>query len=421
VPSATAFKPTDEIEKPFAQFSTIGAEMTDGIDFADWSRVTNFLINSDFGLSGDSVHSVDRAESADDSDSKIVATAGVLSSNKRRVLDVERPFDKQPPPGFGELIELVRCLPPHHSLAFRLLHPLIVGIEMGGWPINFEKGVISNDKFRHLFNALFEKSSTEIDNDRRIGIKGWGHLSVFSCAFWQERGIGISNDAEYLAGEFWRLVLKKDYAAYNALSFEQQIKFEHAEENFEALLEVTCRTTKVNGREIDLDLRLITLDRGFRFGLPPKLINYLIGKNPLACSTRMADLYESFYILHDIAYMTSNGYREATISKRSVRDDLALLINDTGQVRICKSLFWDLVREESIRAAQIRACKLRNCRRIFWAKAKNQVCCTSQCANLYEAHKKRYPTPEAQAAYIERWNQREQKRLRRRPHIITGK
>jgi len=147
-------------------------------------------------------------------------------------------------------------------------------------------------------------------------------------------------------------------------------------------------------------------------------MDYLIGNNPFVCSTRMADLYESFYILHDIAYMASNGYREATISSRSVHDNLALLINDDGNVRIRKSLFWDVVREEQIRAAQIRSCKLRNCRRIFWARAKNQVCCTSQCANLYEAHKRRYTTPEAQAAYIERWNKRQQRRMRRKPQII---
>lgn len=48
-PSVPAFKPTDEIEKPFAQFSTIGAEIAEGIDLEDWARVTNFLFNSDFG------------------------------------------------------------------------------------------------------------------------------------------------------------------------------------------------------------------------------------------------------------------------------------------------------------------------------------------------------------------------------------
>lgn len=411
-----AFKRSHEIEEPFAQFSTKGAEIIDEIDFADWSRVTNFLLSSDFGSTNDSI---DESESEGDADRKIVATAGVLSSKRRRSVDVNRSFDRHPPPRFAELIELVRCLPPHHSLAFKLLHPLIVGIEKGEWPINFEKGVISNDKFRRVFNALFEKSNSEIDNNQRLGIQGWGRLSVFSCAFWQSRG-DLSDDADYLTGEYWRLILKKDYEAYSELSFEQQTIFELAEENFEALLDVTNWTTKVNGEEIDLDRRLITLDRGFRFGLPAKLIDYLVGNNPFVCSTRMADLYESFYILHDIAYMSSNGYREATISKRSVHDNLALLINDAGNVRIRKSLFWEILQEEQIRAAQIRACNLRNCRRLFWARAKNQLCCTSQCANLYEAHKKRYPTREAQAAYIERWNKRQQTRMRRRPEIIRG-
>src|SRR5215211_6937325 len=93
-PPAPAFKQSDDIEKPFAQFTTIGAEMTDEIDFVDWSRVTNYLIRAKFGPSDDSVES---SESASDTDSKVVATAGVLSSGRRRSVDVDRPFDRQPP------------------------------------------------------------------------------------------------------------------------------------------------------------------------------------------------------------------------------------------------------------------------------------------------------------------------------------
>lgn len=412
VPPAPSFKQTDEIEKPFAEFSTIGAEMAEEIDFADWARVTNFLINSDFGPSDDD--SVDNSNGARDTDKQVVARAGVLSSIKKRAANVERPFDRNAPPKFGELIELVRCLPPHDSPSFKLLHPLIVGIEMGEWPINFEKGTLVSAKFRHIINEMFEKSSREIANNQRSGIQGWGKLQVFSCGFWRSRRFSV--DAEHLTGQYWRLILKKDYKAFSKLSFEDQNEFETDDQDFiDKLIDLNCWTTKVDGREIDLDKRLITLDRAFRFGLHHKLTDFLIGDNPYACSTRMADLYESFYMLHDISYMTGAGYRQGTVSKRSVRDSPTLLINDEGYVRIHKSLFWDIVREEQIRAAQIRSCRMRNCRRIFWARARNQVCCTSRCANLYEAHKKRYPTADSHAAYIERWNKRQQRRIKRKP------
>ncbi|MDQ3474306.1 MAG: hypothetical protein M3447_11270 [Acidobacteriota bacterium] len=356
---------------------------------------------------------LDSSENAGSTGNKVVATAGVLSSKRTIGAGTEPSFKREPPPLFGELLELVRCLPPHDSLAFRLLHPLIVGIEMGEWPINFEKGMLSNARFRGIVNKMFEKSSREITDRQRSGIKGWGKLEVFSCAFW--RSLNFSADAENLTGDYWRLILKEDYEAYSKLSLEMQHEFERTEERFEKFLELTCWTTKVDGREIDLDRGLITLDRGFRFGLPRKLMEFLIGNNPFACSTRMADLYESFYTLHDIAYMAGAGYRQGTVSKRSVRDSPTLLINDGGYIRIHNSLFWDVVREEQVRAAQIRSCSVRNCRRIFWAKARNQICCEPRCANLYEKHKKRYPTAEAHAAYVERWNKRQESRRHRKP------
>ena len=80
-----------------------------------------------------------------------------------------------------------------------------------------------------------------------------------------------------------------------------------------AVVDLKFWTITVDGHEVDLDKKLITLDRTIRFGLPKKLVEFLIGRNPIACSTRMAYLYESFYILHDIAYIASAGYSQAAM------------------------------------------------------------------------------------------------------------
>ena len=113
------------------------------------------MIQSDTNPLGDEL-----LNDSEDKGDGVVATAGVLSRNKQKPANVERRFNRNPPPKFGELIELVRCLPPHDSAAFRLLHPLIVGIEMGEWPINFETGVACNARFRSIFNEMFAKEQS---------------------------------------------------------------------------------------------------------------------------------------------------------------------------------------------------------------------------------------------------------------------
>ncbi len=402
------FELVDEIQEPFAQFTSMGARrISDSVDFDDFVRVFKFFHRIDHGASDTT--SVGCAE---DSRNKVAATAGVLST-RSDTARIERPFTRNPPPNFGQLIELVRCLPPHDSLEFVLLHPLIVGIEMDEYqPINLEIGMRSNAKFRRVVNKLFERSRREITDNRRMGIKAWGAVEVFDCAFWHS--VSLNQDSETLTDEYWRLVLGKDYRAYRKMNDDQQRDFESENDDILDLLYWT--RLDETGREVDLDRKMITFERALRFGLPRKLIRFIAGNNPLACSARMADLYESFYLLHDIAYMASTGYKRATLNECDLRrDGPTVQINDDGFVRIRKSLFWQILQEEQIRADQIRSCKLRNCRRIFWARARNQVCCTARCANLYEMHKKRYPTAEAHAAYIERCNKREQKRLQQKP------
>jgi hypothetical protein len=407
------FEPVDEIQEPFAQFTSLGARrISDAVELDDFVRVAKFLHRIDLGVSD--AHVVDDFT---DSRNKVVATAGVLSTDVNAAR-IERPFKRNPPPNLGALIHLVRCLPAHDSLEFVLLHPLILAIEMEELrPINIEKGMRSNAKFRRVINKMFERSRREITNNQRHGIKSWGTVEVFDCAFWHS--VSLNDDAEKLTGRYWRLVLGKDYRAYKKMSDDEQHEYESANDDILDLIYWT--RVDETGREVDLDRKMIAFERALRFGLSPALIRFIAGKNALACSARMADLYESFYLLHDIAYMASVGYNRATLNECDLRRDGSTVnINNEGYVRIRKSLFWEILQEEQIRAAQIRACKLRNCRRLFWARAKNQLCCTSQCANLYEAHKKRYPTPETQAAYIERWNTRQQTRMRRKPEIIRG-
>jgi hypothetical protein len=284
-------------------------------------------------------------------------------------------------------------------------------------PINIETGMRTSAKFRRLVNKMFERSRREITDNQRHGIKSWSTVEVFDCAFWH--AVSFKNDAEKLTARYWRLVLGKDYRTYKNMSDDDQREYESANDDILDLIYWTRMDE--TGKEVDLDRKMIAFERALRFGLSPTLIRFIAGKNALACSARIADLYESFYLLHDIAYMASAGFNRATLNECGLRrDGPAVQINDNGYVRIRKSLFWSILQEEQIRAAQIRSCLVQTCRRIFWAKARNQVCCTPRCANLYEVHKKRYPTAEAQAAYVERSNKRQQNRLSHRPKNQPG-
>src|SRR5437588_2180042 len=70
------FEPVDEIQEPFAQFTSLGARrISDSVEFDDFVRVFKFFHRVDYGVSD--AHAV----SASDSRNGVTATAGVLSVN----------------------------------------------------------------------------------------------------------------------------------------------------------------------------------------------------------------------------------------------------------------------------------------------------------------------------------------------------
>ena len=349
-----------------------------------------------------------------------------------------RPFSKRPPYLIGELIDLVRLLPPYDSIEFKLLHPVTIAVE---WcrPLDIERGISESAEFAKVFNDLFERSTQAIrKNERRHSAIAFTVLQrgetvvapVESCAFWGTVSI-TGDEAEILTEAFWRLVLKR-----NAEWLEQQPsetiddwmrRLGQDDDYFETggdsggTIEFDSSAFDLGeGRQLsEMEVNEITLmmDRVGRFGLSQGLADFLMQEPMWDAARRMTDLYEAFYLLNDIAYLGEHGLTEVVLNQfrrpsPRLRHTHQLIV-ENGYARERRGMFWSAIADEDIRTAQIRTCKILDCRKIFWAKAKNQLCCSPRCSNLYHVQNYRYKSADQKAAYVERQIKRERARLRR--------
>lgn len=351
----------------------------------------------------------------------------------------ERPFSKSPPRRLGELIELVRMLPAFDSIEFKLLHPLTAWIEFEPCtPLDIERGIAESPEFTKRFNDLFESSVEQIRTNTRemhglVGLvqrikEDKGEVveqrvgPVTSCAYW---GAGShSHLRDVLTAWFWELVLHRDAKEVDKSDYESwdaYFRRVHSDDDYNDLT-LKSREFDREAFEHDFDGAILsemdlsnevtlTMDRVGRFGLPQPLADFLMQDPVWMAFKRMIDLYEAFYLLHDVAFIVEHNLTQIVLPNRlvSTKHD-PQLVREGGVLRQRRSLFWDAIADEEVRAAQIRTCKILNCRKVFWAKAKNQWCCSSRCSNAYHVQNYRYKTPEEKAAYVERQIRRERKR-----------
>ena len=159
------------------------------------------------------------------------------------------------------------------------------------------------------------------------------------------------------------------------------------------------------------------MDRVGRFSLSQRLADFLMQEPMWDAARRMTDLYEAFYLLHDIAYLGEHGLTEVVLNQfrrpsPRVRHTDQLIV-ENGYARERRGMFWSAIADEDVGTSQIRTCKILDCRKIFWAKAEDQLCCSPRCSNLHHVQNYRYKSPEQKAAYVERKIKRERARLRR--------
>jgi len=379
-------------------------------------------------------------ENKPDSQRQFVETETRLLVNSVDHSRDERPFSKVPPRLLGELIDLVRMLPPFDSAEFKLLHPVTIFIEHEPCtPIDIERGIAESPRFAKCFNELFEASTDLIRTNKRELHGLYGLINrvrnargeeeeralgpVDSCAYWGGYK-DIWDLREELTAKFWKHVVhrdvneveKKDYESwddyfkrvnwdddYSELTWKH-IEFDEAQfaDGFDGAVPLEMELS----REVTF-----MMDRVGRFGLPQRLADFLMQEPIWLAFKRMIDLYEAFYLLHDVAYMVENDLTQVVLRHlpvSSMHDPQ--LVREDGMLRQRRSLFWDAIAEDDVRAAQIRTCRIANCRKIFWAKAKNQICCSQRCSNTYHVQNYRYKSADQKATYIARQIERERRR-----------
>lgn len=300
---------------------------------------------------------------------------------------------KKPTQSIGGLIDLVSCLPRYDSLEFKLLHPAVVQAE-DGWPLDVEAGLM-NPEFAQEFHSMFERSTQEITNSTRS--RGF---DVFGCGFW-------STHSGECVGEF----LTSHFRRVRGLCPLDDVEIDDNSDPDDYLF---CKTMMVDGNEVDWTPGRWTEHLVRRFRLPTRLLDFIANNPPFNAWKWMTDLYEAFYLLHDIAYLNESGQRTSSVRSPGYSSDSKLLIDDHGFLRHGRSLFWGIIQECDVEAGRIRACKV--CRRIFWAGRSNQRCCSTACTNVFHVHNFRYKTPEEKAAYTLRRIQRE----RRTAGVLAG-
>lgn len=370
----------------------------------------------------------------------IISLEQVVLGDAERLLSQEearaevfdnRPFSKSPPRLIGEAIDLVRDLPPYDSLEFKLLHPLTIAIDSEETtPIDIERGIRLSAAFAQHFNSLFEKSTEKIRANKRRGASLAGIFGLLgdkvigpadSCSFWG--GEDLDDNRSALTDSYWELVLHRDRGEVKKRQNESWDAYFRRVNDDDDYSELTMKSMEFESTKFDLGPGLIlsemeispsalTMDRVGRFGLPQRLADFLMQEPMGRAAERMSEVYEAFYLLQDTAYLAENGLTEVTLSRERRTQQRAQLIIEQGNLRQRRSLFWTAIADDDVRAEQIRTCKILDCRKVFWAKAKNQWCCSPRCSNLYHVQNYRYKTPEQKAAYVERQIRRERGNLK---------
>src|SRR6185369_5578710 len=170
---------------------------------------------------------------------------------------------------------------------------------------------------------------------------------------------------EELTAKFWKHVVhrdvneveKKDYESwddyfkrvnwdddYSELTWKH-IEFDEAEfaDGFDGAVPLEMELS----REVPL-----MMDRVGRFALPQRLADFLMQEPIWLAFKRMIDLYEAFYLLHDVAYIVENDLTQVVLRHLPVSSTHdPQLIREDGILRQRRSLFWDAIAEYDVRAA----------------------------------------------------------------------
>jgi hypothetical protein len=261
-----------------------------------------------------------------------------------------------------------------------------------GWPLDVEAG-LTNPEFAQEFHSLFELSIEQIRSNKRSSSKLGA--DVFGCGFWGKS-----------FGDCLGETLIEVFRRVRGLCPLDDVALDDYDDPDDHL---NFKTMIIEEQEVDWSAGRWTEHLVKRFELPKRLLDFITGHPPFNAWKWMTDLYEAFYLLHDIAYLNESGQR--TSSARALGyagGDTNLLIDDRGFVRHLRSLFWEAIQEDDVEANRIRACKV--CRVVFWAGRRNQKCCSTRCTNVYHVHNFRYKKPEEKAAYVHRRIQRERRK-----------
>jgi hypothetical protein len=246
-----------------------------------------------------------------------------------------------------------------------------------------------------------------------------------TCGFWGTTEIS-GDEAEVLTAAFWRLVLKRDAEWLEQRTGEtiddwmarlgsDDDYFETGGDSGGTIVFERSAFNLGDGlilSEMEVNEITLMMDRVGRFGLSQRLADFLMQEPMWDAARRLTDLYEAFYLLQDIAYISEHGLTEIDLDQFRRRPPRMRhthhVIVENGYTHEWRGMFWSAIADEDVRAAQIRACKI-VCRKVFWARAKNQVFCSARCSNLYHVQNYRYKTPDQKAAYVERQIKRERR------------
>jgi hypothetical protein len=124
---------------------------------------------------------------------------------------------------------------------------------------------------------------------------------------------------------------------------------------------------------------------------------------------RYSQLWDAYLTLREIARRPDKEEKPALWILYPLHNAPVFLeIDSQGILRDVKTLFFQVIADEEIKASRIRECPI--CKSIFWAGRITQKCCSPRCANRFRVHRHRYRTEEEKVEYELRRARREEKR-----------